>query len=313
MEFDQWLDEFKTVFRRSALPDTVRQTYERILAFMDANRASSAVGDFSADLAIRLGCELDLLFPVPDTEERVLEPQELLSQQRYEDVQEQLRDYRKLEGNVTDTVLNQAAGEGDEILCVFPAPFQLTEEEETDPGVLGDVVETLLTEIKHPVFLVRNDRDMPPDLYEHVVVVGSTFHNLIRLIRCTAGVCPEERTTLKVVAVADQRFVRSMKNLLEDTKDLDTKKTGDRLKNSLITELQRKLRHLGNQLRDQHGMKLEHRCVESSLDELIQQNELLDASPSLLAVPTKFSGGGYDAAVLRPLFKTYTDTEVLTL
>jgi len=313
MEFDQWLDEFKTVFRRSALPDTVRQNYEQILAFVDAHPDSEGVAEFSADLSVLLSCNLDLFFPVPESDERVAEPEELLSEQRYADVQERLRHYRRLEGNVTEAILDHAGGEGDETLCVFPAPFQLTADEDTDPGVPGDVLGTLLSEVNHPSFLVRDKPHTPPDLYEHVVVAGSTLHNLIRLIRCTAGVCPEDTTEIKVVAVADQRFVQSMKELLEETKDLESAKTGARMRHSLVKELRRKLRQLAEQLRDQHGIAMEHRILEKNMDEGVADGDLFDRAPSLLTVPTTFTGGGYDAAVLQPLFKRYTDTEILTI
>lgn len=312
MEFDKRLDEFKSIFRRSALPDTVRQSYEQVLAFMDASNRTEALANFSSALASLIECKLDLFFPVPDTDEQILDPEELLKEQQFSDVQELLRNYRQIEGNVTEAILDHVPGEGDETLCIFPAPFHLTEEEEIDPGALGDVIERLMGSFSHPTLLVRDKPLMPPKLYENVVIIGSSLSNLLRLVRCTAGICPEE-TNIQVIAIADQRFVKSMKKLLEKTKDIETEKTGERLRSALVDELKRELRHLDERLQEEHAISLTPKVVEDSIDHAIADQTLFSESPSLLSVPLHYSGGGYDTAMVRPLFQQYTSTEILTI
>lgn len=312
MEFDKRIDEFKSIFRRSALPDSVRQTYSQVLAFMDASERTEDLANLSSDLSSQMECKLDLFFPVPETDEDILDPEELLKEQRYDDVRDLLRNYSQIEGDVTDAILSQVPGQGDETLCIFPAPFKLTKEEDSEPGIIGDVVEYLLGSFKHPTLLVREEPSVPPELYEHVVVIGSSLSNLLRLVRCTAGVCPEG-TEIQVIAVADQRFVDSMKELLEETKDLETERTGERLRSALIEELHRKLRQLDQRLKEEHRIRIDHEVVEDSIDQAIKNTDELDHAPSLLSVPLHYSGGGYDTAILRPLFQKYTGAEILTI
>lgn len=312
MEFDRRLDEFKTIFRRSALPDTVRQIYERVFAFVDAGNDTERVVEFSASLAAVLGCELNLYFPVPDPDEDPLPVEELLGEQRYEDVQELLHTYERLEGTVTETILEQVPGEEDETLCILPAPFHLTDDEETNPEVIGEVLSELLASIQHPTVLVRKDPAVPPDLYDRVYVVGSTLQNLMRLLRCTAGLCPAQ-TTIQVRALADRRFVRSMEDLLKESKEDRTSKTGDRLRTVMVNELKRKLRQYGEKLQKECGISLEYRITEDAPEEALGSGDLIDGSPSLLAVATSYTGGGYDPAVLRPLFRHHHRSEILTV
>ncbi len=312
MEFEDRLDEFKTIFHRSALPDEVRQNYEQILAFMDAREGVDRIANFSAHLAALLESNLDLLFPVPDNEEKMAPLGELLDDRRYEEVQEMIRRHEQVEGDVKEAILDRIPGEGDETLCLFPTPFLLTADEATDPGVLGDLVVSLLGQYDHPTLLVRQEPHQPPELFEHVVVVGSSLHDILRLIRCTAGICPED-TEIKVIAVADHRFITSMKKLLKESTDFEKKKTESKLRETLLQELRRKLRQLGDRLSEEFDIILEHRVFENTLEEATEQTDFFQSDPSLLSVPLHHEDGGYDLSVLRPLFERHTETEILTV
>ncbi len=310
MEFDKRMDEFKTIFRRSALPDNVRLIYEQILSFADAHESNEYMANFSSDLAVELGCDLDLLFPVPETES-LSEPQELLDEQRYDAVKDMLGTFDTIEQDTVDTILERISDAENE-LCIFPAPFHLTPEEEARGDTPGAVVDRLLSEITGPVLLTRTPPRMIPELYKRVVVIGSTFHNLMDLIRATAGLCPDG-TELDVFAYADNRFFRSMRTLLSETTDFETDKTDERLRETFLRELRRKLRQMSEQLDDQHEITLNADVRQVSMIDSEQDIRFPGPDPTLIALPTDFEEGGYDPSVLRRMFKSYTNTEFLTV
>ena len=310
MEFDKRLDEFKTIFRRSALPDSVRLVYEQILAFADAHETNEHIASFSSDLAVQLGCDLDLLFPVPETES-VQEPQELLGQQRYDAVKDMLGTIDTIEQDVVDTILERIS-EAENELCIFPAPFHLAREEETRSDTPGSVVDELLTRITGPVLLARTPPRMLPELYDRVVVVGSTLHNLLDLVRATAGLCPPD-TDIEVFAFADERFFRSMRSLLDESTDLESQKTDEQLRGTFLRELKRKLRQMNEQLTEQYNISLQTEIQQASITDPDEDVSLPGDEPTLISVPTDFEDGGYESAVLRRFFQTFTDTEFLTI
>lgn len=312
MEFDKRMDEFKTIFRRSALPDSVRLVYEQILAFADAQESNEHIANLSSDLAVELACDLDLLFPVPEADEDTLsEPQEMLDQQRYDAVKDMLGTFDTIERDAVDKVLSRIS-EAENELCIFPAPFHLSDDEETRSDVPGSVVDRLLTEITGPVLLTRTPPRMLPELYDRVVVIGSTLHNLIELIRATAGLCPEE-TSIDVFAFTDQRFFRSMRELLSESTDLETDKTDERLRATFLREFKRKIRQMGDKLEDQHKISLNSHIRDTSITNSEQEAVLPGEDPTLLAVPTNSENGGYEPTILRRFFTTYTNTEFLTI
>jgi hypothetical protein len=310
MEFDKRLDEFKTIFRRSALPDSVRLVYEQILAFADARETNKHIASISSELAVQLGCDLDLLFPVPETES-LREPQELLGQQRYDAVKEMLGTIDTVEQNAVDTILERISDAENE-LCIFPAPFHLSEEEETRSDRPGSVIDELLTRITGPVLLTRTPPRMPPDLYDRVVVIGSTLHNLLDLVRATAGLCPEQ-TDIEVFAFADERFFKSMRTLLDESTDLESEKTDQQLRQTFLRELKRKLRQMGEQLAEQYDITLRTEVRQASITDPDGDVSLPGDDPTLISVPTDFEDGGYEPAVLRRFFQSFTRTEFLTI
>ncbi len=312
LDLEERLDEYKARYRRAALPDDVRQNYEGLLAFVDAGMDPGRVTDFTGELAGQLECKLDVFFPVADQEAEI-NPEKLVSQQHYDTLREALRHYERLEGDVTEAILEHVPGEGDETLCVFPAPFQLTPDEQPDPGVIGDVIETLIGQFLHPTLLLRDPPHLPSgDLFDHVVVAGSTLHNLLRLVRCTAGLCPVG-TQLSVIAVADERFMASMRQLLEESEEFDLEKTEARLRETLLAGMRRQLDHLRRRLLEEHDLGLEFEIHEGTVQEAARESERFQEEPTLLALPLHFTGGGYDTAALRPLFKRYPSAEILTI
>lgn len=311
MEFDKRMDEFKTIFRRSALPDSVRLIYERILVFADAQEANEDIANFSSDLAVQLECELDLLFPVPETDDTLSEPQEMLDQQRYDAVKDMLGTFDTIERDAVETILSRITDSEHE-LCVFPAPFHLAAEEETRSDAPGSVVDRLLTEITGPVLLTRTPPRELAELYDRVVVIGSTMQNLMSLIRATAGLCPEG-TTIDVFAFADKRFFRSMRTLLSESTDLETEKTDERLRETFLRELNRKLRQMNDKLEEQFDISLQTEIRQTSITNPDEDVSLPGEEPTLIAVPTDYEDGGYEPAVLRRLFASFTNAEFLTI
>lgn len=312
MDLEERLDEYKARFRRATLPDEVRQTYEGVRAFVDAGMDAGMITDFTGELAGRLECKLDVFFPVADREAEI-NPEKLVSPPHSESLRETLRHYERLEGDVTEAILGHIPGDGDGTLCVFPAPFQLAPDEPPDPGMIGDVLETLLGQFLHPTLLLRKPPHLPSgDLYENVVVAASTLHNLLRLVRCTAGLCPSG-TELNVLAVADQRFMVSMRELLESSEEFDLEKTESRLRETLLEGMDRQLRQLRRRLDEEHDMVLNSEIHEGTVQHAVTSSPYLKDPPTLLALPLHFSGGGYDTAALRPLFRRYPSSEILTI
>lgn len=312
MDLEERLDEYKARFRRAALPDEVRQTYEGVLAFVDAGMDAGMFTDFTGELAGRLECKLDVFFPVADREAEI-DPEKLVSKPHHESLREALRHYERLEGDVTEAILEHIPGAGDDTLCVFPAPFQLAPDEQPDPGLIGEVLETLLGQFLHPTLLLREPPRLPSeDLYGNVVVAASTLHNLLRLVRCTAGLCPPG-TDLNVLAVADERFMVSMRELLEESEDFDLKKTGSRLRETLLEGMRRQLRQLRRRLDEDHAMNLDFEIHEGTVQHAVTSSPRFEDPPTLLALPLHFSGGGYDTVPLRGLFRRYPSSEILTI
>lgn len=309
MDLEERLDEYKTRYRNASLPDEVRQPYDQILTFVDAATDPEPIVTFSGELASQLTSELDVLFPASDESVEIEELIETPGQ----DLQDFLREYKQLEGDVTEAILDTLPGEGDETLCILPAPFRLTDDDQIDPGLLGDVIENLLGQFSHPTLLLRQPPHNPSeDLYDHVVVAASTLHNLLRLVRCTAGLCPDE-STIKIMAVADERFTESMKQLLEESEDFSTDKSGEKLQATLIEGMQRKLRHIEEQLDSKYAMDIEFDIHEGTIESATEQSPYFDVEPTLLSVPLHYSGGGYSREALQPLFKRHQTSEILTI
>lgn len=312
MAFEERLDEYKARYRNASLPEDLRQNYSQIMAFMDAGDSATERTQFAGELASLLECNLDVLFPVAETEEEI-QPEELIGEQRYEDLQDALRNYQRLEGDVEEAILEHLPGEGDDVLCLFPAPFQLTPDEAPDPGLLGDVIGNLLDQFLHPTLLLRKPPHHPSeDLYDNVVVAGSSLHNLMRLLRCTAGICPEG-TELKVAAVADERFLTSMRELIKASDEYDYTEDELKLEKTLHETMRRQLRQARTILQEEHDMPLTFEIHEGQVETLKEESPFLESAPTLLSLPMHFSGGGYDPAALKPLFKEYTSTEILTI
>ncbi|MFB6226883.1 MAG: hypothetical protein ABEH89_00990 [bacterium] len=308
MDLEKRLEDYKTRYRSASLPGDMKQSYEQILTFVDASTTASSSADFASELASLLECKLDLLFPAARAEEE-LDPVDLLG----ENIGDYLRRYEHLEGDVKEAILEQIPGDGDETLCVFPAPFHLTPDEKRDPGLLGNVLRNLLAEFLHPTLLLRDPPHRPSrDLYDHVVIAGSSLHNLLRLIRCTAGLCPDG-STLNVAAVADERFLSSMRELIQQSDEFNYTAAETELESTLHETMRRKLRQTRRILRDEHGITVNFEIHDGTVENLADTSKYFDVSPTLLALPFHFSGGGYDPGSLEPLFKRYTSTEILTI
>lgn len=312
MDLEKRIDTYKTRYKNASLPDTVKQPYEQILAFVDADVSTSNTADFAGELAAKVQSKLDLFFPVADEAEDI-DPEEMVSEQRYDDLNDALRQYERLEGEVTQAILDQVPGEGDETICLLPAPFRLSDDSDPDPGILGEVIENILGQFNHPSLLLRHPPHLPSeDLYDHVVIAGSTLHNILRLVRCTAGVCPDG-TTINIAGVADKRFSENMKNLLDESEDYDLNKDEPNLKQTLIDGMERKLKQIATRLDEEHNMTVNFDIHNGDVESAVKQSPYFDQKPTLLSLPLHYSGGGYDASALMPLFKQYTSTEILTI
>lgn len=312
MTFEERIDEYKARYRNASLPEDLRQDYRQIMVFMDASDNASEWTRFAGELASQLECKLDVLFPVAETEEEI-QPEQHIGEQRYEDLQDALRNYKRLEGDVEEAILEHLPGEGDEVLCLLPAPFRLTPDEQSDRRLLGEVIGNLLDQYLHPSLLMRQPPHQPSEnLYNHVVIAGSSLHNLMRLIRCTAGLCPDG-TELKVATVADDRFLTSMRELIKASNEFDYTETEMKLEATLHETMRRKLRQARTILRDEHDMSVAFEIHEGQVETLIENCPYFESAPTLLSLPLHFSGGGYDPAALKPLFKQYPSTEILTI
>lgn len=313
MDVSDKLDEFESYFRKASLPDTPRQNYEQMIGFVDASNQSGAVADLSGELAGILQCKLDLFFPVADRDDGVDDLEELISEQKYDQVQDVLRNYERLEGEVQEAILDNVPGEGDETLCLFPAPFRLAKNEEVPETQLGDVIEDILGEFDHPTLLFRDEPYTPPELYDNVTIIGSTLHNILRLIRCTAGVCPDG-TNINVLGIADKRFVTSMKELLKESKDFSELKDQEKLHQSLHNKMNRELRQVAQQLDKEHDITLNYTVEEATIQDVVQSTDrYFETAPTLLGTPLHYSGGGYDTSALVPFFKQYPRTDMLVV
>ncbi len=312
MDLESRLDEYKDRYRRASLPGDMRQNYEQLLAFVDAGMAAEQCTNFAGQLASLLECKLDVLFPVAESEEEI-DPETLIGEQRYDDLRDAIRHYKRLEGDVEEAILEHQSGDGDETLSIFPTPFQLTPDEGTDPGVLGEVVENLLGQFLHPSLLLRKPPHLPSeDLYDRVVIAGSTLHNLMRLIRCTAGLCPEG-THLRLAAVADDRFTKSMRGFITESDEFDFTKRETKLQTTVRRTMKRKLQQAQRILTDKPDMTVEYEIHEGTIGTLIEKSTYFREPPTLMSIPFHFSGGGYDPASLKPMFNRYTSTEILTI